>query len=140
MRFGERIAADFFSAREGEKELFLLLLGAEAVNGIAVKRVLHRENHAGGGAAAGNLLDNDAVGDVIKTGTAFRFRKCDAGEAKFGGLLESVAREAARFIELFRERLHFGFGEFAYGLLEEFLFFAEFKVHVGKKASTILTS
>ena len=118
LRFGERVAADFFSAGEREEKLFLLLFCAKAMDGIAVKRVLHREDYAGRGAAAGNLLDDDAVGDVIEPGVALRFGERNPREAELGGFLERFAGEAARFIDLLGQRLYFGFGEFANGLLQ----------------------
>ncbi len=96
---------------------------------IAVKRILHGEDYASGGAAAGNFLDDDAVGDVIEAGATFGFRERNPGQPELGGFLERVAGKAPGFIELFRERLYLGFGEFADGLLKELLFFGEFEIH-----------
>ncbi len=37
LRLGERVATDFFAAREGQQKFLFLLFGAEAVNRIAVQ-------------------------------------------------------------------------------------------------------
>ncbi len=130
LRLGEREAADFFAARKGQQEFLFLFFGAEAMNRIAVKGILNRQDHAGGGATAGNFFDDDAVGDMTEARTALRFRECDTSQAQFGGFLERVARKAAGFVQLFGERLHFRFSKFADGFLEELLFFGEFEVHI----------
>ncbi len=53
LRLGEGVAADFFAARERDEKFFFLLGGAEAMDGIAVERILDREDDAGGGAGRG---------------------------------------------------------------------------------------
>ena len=47
LRFGERVAADFFAAREGDEEFLFLLDGAEAMNRVAVELILDGEDYAG---------------------------------------------------------------------------------------------
>lgn len=96
---------------------------AVAVDGIGVERILDGENHAGGGAAAGDFFDDNGVGDVVEAGTAFGFGDGDAGEAELGGFFERGVREVAGFVQFFGERADFGFSEFADGFLEERLFF-----------------
>ena len=85
LRFGESVAADFFAAGVGFEEFLFLFVGAEAMDRIAVERILDGEDDAGGGAAAGDFLDDDGVGDVVEAGAAFGFGEGDAGEAEFGG-------------------------------------------------------
>ena len=97
LRFGESVAADFFAAGVGLEEFLFLFFGAVAVDGIAVERVLHREDYAGGGAAAGDFFDDDGVGDVIEACAAFGFGKRDASEAEFGGFFEGGVGESGRF-------------------------------------------
>ena len=106
-----------------------MLVGAEAVDGIAVERILDGKNHAGGGADARDFFDDDGVADVVHARAAFVFGDGDAGEAEFGGFLEQGAGEVAGFVDFFGERLYFGFGEFADAFLQELLFFGEFEVH-----------
>ena len=96
---------------------------------IAVERILDGENDAGGGAAAGDFFDDDGVGDVVEAGAAFGFGEGDAGEAEFGGFVESCVRKVAGFVEFFGERTDFGFGELADGFLEERLFFGQVEIH-----------
>src|ERR1700675_3852965 len=55
LRFGEGVAADFFAAGVRFEEFLFLLGGAVAMNGIGVERILDGEDHAGGGAAAGDF-------------------------------------------------------------------------------------
>ena len=129
MRFGESIAADFFAASVRFEEFLFLLGRAVAMDGIAVERILYGKDYASRGAAAGDFFDDDRVGDVIEAGAAFGVGDSDAGEAEFGGFLESGTREVTGFIEFFRERADFGFGEFADGFLEESLFFREIEIH-----------
>jgi len=123
LRFGEGVAADFFAAGEGDEQAFFLFVGAITVDGIAVERILHGENHAGGSTAAGDFLDDDAISDVVEAGAAFGVREGYTGEAELGGFFEKVAGEAAGFVEFFGVRLDFGFGEFADGFLQQLLFF-----------------
>ncbi len=104
MRFGERVAADFFAAREGEQEFLFLLDGAETMNRIAVERILDGEDDAGGSAGAGDFFDDDGVGDVIEAGAAFGFGNRDAGEAEFGGFAEKFAREFSGLVVFAGER------------------------------------
>src|ERR1700683_4643732 len=52
LRFGERVASDFFPARIGNEEFLLLFIGAKTVDRIAVERVLNGKNGAGGSANA----------------------------------------------------------------------------------------
>src|SRR6266481_2698420 len=101
LRLGEGVAADFFAASVRLEEFLFLFGGAVAVNGIAVKRILHGENHASGSATAGDFFDDHGVGDVIEAGAAFGFGEGDAGETKFRGFFESGAREVAGFVEFF---------------------------------------
>ncbi len=76
LRLGQRVAADFFAAREGHQKFFLLFFRAEAMDRIAVQRILHGEDHAGGSAHAGNFFDDDGIGDVVEPRAAF-----DSGSA-----------------------------------------------------------
>ncbi len=78
---------------------------------------------------AGNLLDDDGVGDVIEAGAAFGFGKGHAGEAEFGGLAKGFAGEMSGLVDFASERFYFGFGELAHGFLQELLFFGEFEIH-----------
>ena len=126
--FGEGVAADFFAAREGEKEFLLLLGRPEAMNGVAVERILDGENHAGRCAAARDFFDGDAVSDVIEAGAAFGFGESNAGEAEFGGFGEKSAGEVTGFVEFLGERADFGPGEVANGFLQQRLFFGEGKI------------
>ncbi len=75
LRLGEGVAADFFAASEGFEEFLFLFGGAEAMDGIAVKRILDGEDYAGGGATAGDFFDDDGVGDVVEARAAFGFGK-----------------------------------------------------------------
>jgi len=115
LRFGERVAADFFAAREGDEEFLFLLDGAEAMNRIAVKRILDGEDDAGGSAGARDFFDDDGVGDVIEAGAAFGFGDGDSGEAEFGGFMEKFAREFSGLVVFAGERLYLRFREFANG-------------------------
>ena len=131
MRFGQRVAADFFTAGVGQQEFFLLLVRSEAMYRIAVERVLHGENHAGRSAATRNLLNYDGVRDVVEASAALRFRKGHPRESQFCRFLEKLAREMSRLIELFRERPNFRFRKLAHALLQQLLFFRQFQVHRG---------
>ena len=73
LRLGERVAADFFSPREGRAGIFSFVRQSKAMNRIAVKRILYREDHAGGSAAARDFFDHDRVSDVVETRAAFGF-------------------------------------------------------------------
>ena len=75
LRLGQRVASDFFAARERHEEFLFLLVRAEAMDRIAIQRILHGKNHAGGSADAGNFLDHDGVGDVVEPRAAFGFRE-----------------------------------------------------------------
>ena len=108
LRLGEGVAADFFSAREGDEEFLFLFDGAEAMNGIAVEGILNGENDAGGGAGAGDFFDDDGVGDVIEAGAAFGFGDGDSGEAEFGGFAEKFAREFSGLVVFAGEGFYFG--------------------------------
>src|ERR1700743_3133028 len=79
LRFGERVTADFFATREGDEAFLFLLAGAEAMNRIAVKRILDGEDDAGGSAGARDFFDDDRIGDVIEAGAAFGFGDGDSG-------------------------------------------------------------
>ncbi len=118
LRFGERVAADFFATRIWLEEILFLLVGAVAMKRVTVKRILHGENYTRGGAAPGNFFDDDGVGDVVEAGAAFRFRERDTGESQLGGFFKGLAREMARFIEFFGERADFRFRELTHGLLQ----------------------
>src|SRR5262249_38794796 len=98
LRLGKRKTADFFSARERNEKPFLFFVGAVAVKGIAVKRVLSRENDGSGSTASRNFFDDDRVGNVIEAGAAFGFGERHAGEAELGGFGEKIARKAAGFV------------------------------------------
>ena len=130
LRLGQRIATDLFAAREGQQEFLLLFVGSEAMNGIAVERILHRKNHAGRSAAARNLFDHDAVGDVIETRTALALRQRDARQAKLRGFLESLARESVRSRRvLSRSGFTSDSANSRTRLLQEFLIVGEGEVH-----------
>jgi hypothetical protein len=129
LRLGERVAADFFAARVWQKELLFLVVGAVAVDGIAVEGILDGENHAGGSAAAGNLLDHNGVSDMIEPGATLRFGKSNACEAELRGFGEESAGEVAGFVEFFGDGPDFRFGELANCFLEERLFFGEIEIH-----------
>src|ERR1700687_1475930 len=64
LRLGERIAADLFSASVWHQEFLLLLFRSVTMYRIAIKRILHRKNHAGGGAAPRDLFNHNGVRDV----------------------------------------------------------------------------
>ena len=128
LRLGEGVAADFFAAREGRQQPLLLLFAAETIDGVAVERILHRENHASRGASSRNLLDGDRVADVVEAGAAVLLGKWNAGEAKLGGLAKRLARKSTGLIQFPRQGLHFRIGEFPHGLLQQLLFFAEFQM------------
>jgi len=128
LRLGQRVAANFFTARERREKFLFLLLGAETMNRIAIQRILHRENHAGGSADAGNFFNDDGVRDVVEARTAFGFRQCDGGQAQFGGLAECFAGEMTGLVDLARQRLDFVFGEFPHGALQQLLFFIQLEV------------
>ena len=106
--FGEGVAADFFAARERDEELLFLFDGAEAVNGIAVERILDGEDDSRGSAGAGDFFDDDGVGDVIEAGAAFGFGDGDTGEAEFGGFAEKFAGEFSGLVVFAGERFYFG--------------------------------
>ena len=90
------------------------------VDGIAVERILHGENYASGSAAAGDFFDGDGVGGMYRSKPAphFGFGDGDAGEAEFGGFLETFTREVAGFVEFFGERTDVGCGELADGFFQ----------------------
>ncbi len=129
LRLGERVAADFFAAREGNQKFLLLFFRAEAVNRIAIQRILHRKDDAGGSAGARNFLDHDGVGNVIHPRAAVIFRDGHAGQAQFRGLAENFAGIAAGLVVFARVRLHFRLGKFPHGALQQLLIFGEFQVH-----------
>src|SRR5258708_15449030 len=129
LRLSQRVATDLFTAGIRQQEFFLLFFRPEAMNGIAVKRILHGKNHAGRSAAARNLLDHDGVSDVVEAGAAFRFGKRNACKPQFRGFLEKVAGKMPRLVKLFRQGTNFRFRELAYALLQQFLFFRQFRLH-----------
>src|SRR3989449_705449 len=106
----------------------LLVFAAETIDGVAVERILYRENHASRGASTRNFLDGDRVADVVEAGAAVLLGKWNAGEAKLGGLAKRLARKSTGLIQFPRQRLHFRIGEFPHGLLQQLLFFAEFQM------------
>ena len=134
LRFGERVAADFFATGEGNKKFFLLLFRAEAIDGVAKKRILDGESDASGSADAGNFLDDDGVADVVHAGAAIIFGQGDSGQTELGGLTESIAREAAGFVNFLGERFDLRFGEIADAFLQELLLFSEREIQGGSPA------
>ncbi len=83
------------------------------MDGIAVERILDREDDPGGGAGAGDFFDDDGVRDVIEAGAAFGFGDGDSGEAEFGGFAEKFAGEFAGLVVFAGEGFYFGLREFA---------------------------
>src|SRR5258708_38107959 len=98
------------------------------MNRIEVERILNRENHAGGSADARNFLDDDGVGDVVKTRAAFRFRQRDGGQAQLGRLAKCLAGKISSLVDLAGQRLYFVFGKLPHRALQELLLFIELEV------------
>ena len=128
LRLGETVAADFFAAREGDEEFFLLFFGSEAMNRIAVKRILDGENHARRGTNARDFFHHDGVAHVVHAGATVIFRDGNGGEPELGGFAKGFVREAAGLVDFARQRLHFRFGKFAHSFLQQLLLFAEFEI------------
>jgi len=101
LRLGEREAADFFSAREGQQESLLLLFVAKTMNGVAVERILPGENRTGGSTAAGNFFNNDRLGHMIKPRAAFGIGKRYTGQSERGRFAKCLVREVPCLIKLF---------------------------------------
>jgi hypothetical protein len=75
---------------------------------------------------------------MIEARAALALRKRNPGQSKLRRLLKKSARKMARFVQLFRERLHFRFRKFAYALLQQLLFFGKFQVHAVLPGNTKL--
>ena len=131
LRLGQPIATDLFAAGEGSQETLLLLFASEAVDGPAIEGVLDGEDHAGGSADAGKLLDHDGVTCMVEPRPAIGFGNGDTGETERGGLAEIFTWELSGFVDLARAGANFGFCEFAHGLAEQLLVVGEVEVHGG---------
>ncbi len=95
----------------------------------AIQGVLHGENHGRGGAGAGDLLDGDRVADVVHARAAVALGNGDPGQSQGGGLLQDVARVAARLVEFLGDGLHFRLGKLPDVALQQLLLFGEFEIH-----------
>ena len=129
LRLGQRVATDFFTSREWMQKFLLLFFGAEAMNRIAVQRILHGENHAGGRAAPRNLLDHDGVADVIEARAASALWKRHPGQPKFRRSFEQRSWKMPGLVVLLRQRPDFRLRKLAHAFLQQLLFFRQFEVH-----------
>jgi hypothetical protein len=128
LRLGQRVASDFFAAREGQEEFFLLFFRAKTMDRIAIQRILHGKNHAGGSANTGNFFNDDGIRYVVESRAAFGFRQGHRGQSQLRRLAKCFAREMSGLINLARQRLDFVFGELPHRALQQCLFFGESEV------------
>ena len=110
-RLGEGEAAELLARGERGQNLPLLLLVAELHDGIADQRVVHRQDDARGGADPADLLDDQAVGDVVHAGAAVLLGDGHPGEAELARLVEEGARELPALVDLLGPRFDHLFGE-----------------------------
>ena len=68
---------------------------------------------------------------MLRPTPPYGFRDGGAGEAGLPGVLDDLPGELAALVEFAGDGLDLGFGEFAGGVLEEELFFAEGEFHGG---------
>ncbi|EAU62243.1 conserved hypothetical protein [Stigmatella aurantiaca DW4/3-1] len=87
---GEAEAAELLAAGERGEELLLLLLVAVLRHRIAVERVVHAHDDAGGGAATADLLHGDGVADVVQPGAAILLGHRHPQERQLGQLLHRL--------------------------------------------------
>ena len=107
----------------------LLVFGSETEDGIAIQRILHGEDYAGGSANARDFFDHDGVAGVIHARAAIVFGNGDAGEAEFRSFAEGFARKATGLVNFFRVRLYFRFGKLPHALPQQLLLFGQFQIH-----------
>ena len=82
-----------FSPRaKGARNSLLLLVGAELQHRVAVERVVHAHDDAGGGAAAADLLHGQRVADVVQPGAAVLLGHRHAQQRQLGELLHRLVR------------------------------------------------
>ncbi len=113
-----------------------MFFGSETMNRVAVKGILHGKNHASGGATPRNLFNHDGVGDVVEARAAFSLRERDRRQTKFRRFFEQGAWKVPGLVVLLRQRADFRLRKLAHALLQQVLFFCQFKVQLGALLSS----
>ena len=77
------------------------------------------------------LFHDEGVLHVAQAGPTVFLRKENAQQAQLSGLIQELAREFLRLVELHHVRTNLGFGELPHGLAQQLLFLGEFELHDG---------
>ncbi len=115
----------------------LLLLGAELDDPRADERGLDRDHGADRGVAAADLLDDEAVAEVVEAGAAVLLRDDRAEVALRGDLLDELDVEvvvAGVFARLLDDLV---VGELARGALDQLLLVGQVEVHVSSPLACV---
>jgi len=104
-------------------------LGSPLLDRAGDQRGLDRDDGAGGGVGAADLLDDQAVADVVETAAAVLFGDGCAEVADLAQLAGELAVEAGGAIVLFDPGLDLLVGEFTRRFGDQSLLVAELEVH-----------
>ena len=109
---GQAEAAERLARAEPRQPLLLLLLGAPLLDRAGDQRGLHRDDGAGRGVGAADLLDDQPVADVVEAAAAVLFGDRGAEVADLAELAGQLAVEAGGAVVLADPRHDLLVGEF----------------------------
>ena len=127
---GQAEAAEPLARAEPRQPLLLLLLGAPLLDRAGDQRGLDRDDGAGGGVGAADLLDDQPVADVVEAAAAVLFGDRGAEEADLAELARQLAVEAPVAVVVAGAREDLALGELPRRLADQLLLVAQLEVHL----------
>ncbi len=127
---GQAEAAESLARAEPRQPLLLLLLAAPLLDRAGDERGLHGDDGAGGGVGAADLLDDQAVADVVEAAAAVLLGDRRAEVADLAQLAGQLAVEAGGAVVVAHPRGDLLVGEFARRFGDQALLVGQLKVHL----------
>ena len=122
--FAQRIGADGLGGHLRQVTLLLLVV-APAQQGVVDQRVLHVDDHAGGGVDARQLLDGQDRFEELGAASAVLLGDFDAHQSELEEIVNQVVVEDAFLVHLLDQRADLFVGELADVVAEENFVFGE---------------